>query len=572
MTAETIRLPQDRETPVTGQQRRKFGYRYAYARSADSRANNDPGQDFLCLREDGQRLVFALCDGVSQSFYGDLAARLLGEALVDWLWDKAPSDPAALPSALEAFLDSLVVSAGRQVEAHPLPDDLPPMVRQVLEQKRALGSETTFAAGRLDLSRGRLDLAWMGDSRLRLWGHEGEITARLGETFHTQERWSTRRGRIGSLHTFTLSTRDLRYLMAYSDGLAILDKILSRHFRAASIEAIIADSLRRPESDDISFLEIWLGDRPPSERPPLAVPQEARLVLEDGRAVLRWRPVAGAARYEIWLENGPSFSRYAPGTSFELPREALTAETRRVRVRAWDEEPGEWSAAVPLPEGLLPTPPQPQVQTPPPGPEPAAPVPVPVTPPPAPSPAPSSRPAPPLRPRPSPWRLPAAQLSLAVVLLCCGTLGLLSVLLPASPVHRALFPTHTATPTSTPTITPTSTSTATPTSTPTATLTPTPTATPTPTPTATLTPTPTATPTPTPTATPTPTPTATPTPTPTSTSTATSTPTLTSTSTATPMPTESSASRRFDKSQKLMIIMPGLVAPHELNSSPEPFG
>lgn len=350
MAVETIRLPQDRETPVSGQQRRKFGYRYACARSADSRANNDAGQDFLILREDGQRLVFALCDGVSQSFYGDLAARLLGEALVDWLWDKAPPDPAALPSALEAFLDSLVVPAGQQVEAHPIPDDLPPMVRQVLEQKRALGSETTFAAGRLDLSRGRLDLVWMGDSRLRLWGHEGEITARLGETFHTQERWSTRRGRIGSLHTFTLSTEELRYLMAYSDGLAILDKILSRHFRAASIEAIIADSLRRPESDDISFLEIWLGDRPPSERPPLAVPQEARLVLEDGRAVLRWRPVAGAARYEIWLENGPSFSRYAPGTSFELPREALTPETRRVRVRAWDEEPSEWSAAVPLPE------------------------------------------------------------------------------------------------------------------------------------------------------------------------------------------------------------------------------
>lgn len=47
MSAETIRLDPQRETPVTGRQGKRFGYRYAYARSADSRATADPGQDFL---------------------------------------------------------------------------------------------------------------------------------------------------------------------------------------------------------------------------------------------------------------------------------------------------------------------------------------------------------------------------------------------------------------------------------------------------------------------------------------------------------------------------------------------
>jgi len=76
MTDETfITLSQERETQVTAQQRRAFGYRYAYSRSADSRVHQDQGEDYLAIHENSRRLVFALCDGVSQSFYGNLAAR-----------------------------------------------------------------------------------------------------------------------------------------------------------------------------------------------------------------------------------------------------------------------------------------------------------------------------------------------------------------------------------------------------------------------------------------------------------------------------------------------------------------
>lgn len=253
MSAATIRLDPRRETPVTGRQRKRFGYRYAYARSADSRAAEDPGQDFLILREDGVRLAFALCDGVSQSFYGDLDARLLGESLVDWLWGQTLSTGAdALHEGLAAHLDGMVGIASQEVARHPIPADLPPMVRQVLEEKRALGSESTFVAGLLDTEAGAAFLAWMGDSRLRLWGPEGEFTAILGDTFHTQERWSTRRGRIGQLHTNLISLSDLRYLIAYSDGLAILDQGMTRHLRDASIDAAIAHAGRSPESDDIT--------------------------------------------------------------------------------------------------------------------------------------------------------------------------------------------------------------------------------------------------------------------------------------------------------------------------------
>ncbi|MGQ9718195.1 MAG: hypothetical protein ACUVR6_11005, partial [Anaerolineae bacterium] len=352
MSAETIRLDPRRETPATGRQGKRFGYRYAYARSADSRAADDPGQDFLILREDGVRLAFALCDGVSQSFYGDLAARLLGEALVDWLWGRTLSTGAdALHEGLAAHLDGMVGIASQQVARHPLPDDLPPLVRQVLEEKRALGSESTFVAGLLDTEAGVLFLAWMGDSRLRLWGPEGEFTAILGDTFHTQERWSTRRGRIGQLHTALIPLRDLRFLVAYSDGLAILDRGMTRHLRDASIDAAIAHAGRSPESDDIAYFEIWLGDSRPSEARPLPSPTSLKAEAQNGRRTLRWEPVSGALQYEVELDTGQTFLVKAPTTWLELPHSGDKA-----RVRAWDEEPGEWSRPISLPVPKAPSP------------------------------------------------------------------------------------------------------------------------------------------------------------------------------------------------------------------------
>jgi len=346
-----LALPQGCETPVTARQHANFGYRYAYARSADSRAHDDVGQDFLALRADERVLAFALCDGVSQSFFGDLAARILGEALVQWFWENVTSllksSDGALRSALGEFLDSLVAPASQQVARISVPDHLPPMVREVLEEKRGLGSESTFVAGRLDLRTNRLYLAWMGDSRLRLWDEQGEITAKLGQTFHTAERWSTRRGRIGNLHVAVIPLAALRYLIAYSDGLARLDRAMSRHLRDESIQAAIDFAGRRPDSDDVSYFEVWLGGRRPPEGRPLSAPRALRLTTSDEGLHLTWQGVPQARWYEVQLEQGEAFEVSAPQTSLLLP--ARHAPNDRVRVRAWAEEVGEWSAFLDLP-------------------------------------------------------------------------------------------------------------------------------------------------------------------------------------------------------------------------------
>ncbi len=458
-----------------------FPHRYAYARAAETRAANDVGQDYLAFRHDARTFVFALCDGVSQSFYGDLAARLVGNALVAWLWDQFPphADTATLRAALSAHLHALVAPATEQTQQLVLPENIPALLRDVLEKKRALGSEAMFIGGRIDLPcaeipGGRLALAWMGDSRLRLWRDQTERTRELGDAFHTAQRWSTRQGLVGGqLNTWVAplapnGNRADTLLMVYSDGLAALDAFAASP-KSATVQTLIADAADTPTSDDIAFLEIWLGDMPvPLDAPALGAPRrvEAQAAGEKIRAT--FAPVPGATGYEIEWRAGRVARVRVNAPTWESP--AMRAGKYRVRARGYaGSEPGAWSESV--------------------GVEIVAPVPA----------------AAPEKPGAPPAQKSRALAPLAAgIVLVCGLLACVAAAVAAPRVADLLAPptatstaTVTATPTQTATPTFTATATATPTLTPTPTQTATPTAAPTATPTPTFTPTATATATPT---------------------------------------------------------------------------
>jgi hypothetical protein len=257
-TDTTIHVPQDRETPATLIEHPGYWCRYAYARSADSRAVDDRGQDCLVLQATEQRFLFALCDGVSQSFVGDLAARLLADALLTWLAQvPLAAETAQLQQDLSDRLAALVDEAQPLVAAFALPKATPPLVRDVLEQKRTLGSESTFVAGILDLNQGQILLAWMGDSRLRSWHANQECSTELGATFHTAERWSSRQGAVGTPHLVTRSLIGISRLLCYSDGLAQLDQY-DAALSNRELDALITAAGEAPNSDDISIIEVWL--------------------------------------------------------------------------------------------------------------------------------------------------------------------------------------------------------------------------------------------------------------------------------------------------------------------------
>ena len=269
MQSQTVELSQERENAVRSLRAGRFLIHYGYARATESRAANEPGQDYLSLRFDDRRLVFALCDGVSLSFYGNLAARILGNSMVEWLWSQAKplSGREKTAQALREFLGELTKEADKQIEAYSLPADLPPLVAEVLDHKRAWGSETTLVCGRLDLpdevSPGVIMLAWLGDSRLRLWSAQGERTAELGDAFKTEQRWSTKRGIIGGEPNLFLEGLSrfgsIRRVLAYSDGLALLDSIQDA-LDATYLQGLIDQAGEAANSDDISVLEVMWQD------------------------------------------------------------------------------------------------------------------------------------------------------------------------------------------------------------------------------------------------------------------------------------------------------------------------
>jgi hypothetical protein len=347
-------VPQDRELPVQVVRGQALAYRFAYTRSADTRASGDTGQDYLAVREGVRKFVFALCDGVSQSFYGDLAARYLGDALVAWIEEHLPPAmaPETIRKALTAHLQDLTGPATEEVRRHPLPPDIPQMLRDVLEEKRALGSESTFVCGRIDLPgadfpAGRIVLAWMGDSRLRLWMDDDARTASLGGVFETAQRWSSRRGLVGgalNVYVAPLQAAGQRVsrLMTYSDGLAALDtwkEDPSNH----AVQNMIARAGEAATSDDIAFLEVWLGPVPAHiEAIPVPAPLLLEVGLREGRIRAAWRPVPGAQRYQVEVRDGKVQTWDVTGTDWESPE--VPAGEYRLRVRAWrDEAPGEWS-------------------------------------------------------------------------------------------------------------------------------------------------------------------------------------------------------------------------------------
>lgn len=240
-----------------------FRCRYALSRAVDSRQSAEPSQDFLALAYDENRLIFVLCDGVSQSFYGDLGARLLGNALIGWLVEETVTlaNPEVLSGQLFAFLQGLTTSATEQVQEYPLPDGLPPLVGDVLEEKRMLGTESMFICGRLDapslkLPRGQLLLAAMGDSRVRLWDRQCERT--VGWSPDPALRWSSVRGPVGEAPgVYFGPLTDWKRVTAYSDGLAVYDNE-SEAPSDEALTALISATEEAPVSDDVTFLEIDL--------------------------------------------------------------------------------------------------------------------------------------------------------------------------------------------------------------------------------------------------------------------------------------------------------------------------
>lgn len=305
MTPPTITIPQDRETEasvelIPGGGGTTIAMTYVYARSRDTRNANAMGQDFIAYRWDDKKIVFAICDGVSQSFYGEIAARFLGLRLVDALWQ-------GQGKALADHLNRWTEDATREITDKVINPSLPEMQRVALERKREQGSESMFIAGVIEFTgKGKISLYYMGDMRVWLWDAKGQNIPIPDAKFETRERWSSKVGiKNGELHKTTIALDKVARMTAHSDGVGSF----ANRMNAVSqdlINSIVKEQYNAPASDDISIFDIDFH-YPDIFGKVVTIPTpEFELAWMPGSTAVLWAHVWLATRYRISVDDGKS--------------------------------------------------------------------------------------------------------------------------------------------------------------------------------------------------------------------------------------------------------------------------
>ncbi|WP_211745826.1 PP2C family serine/threonine-protein phosphatase [Paenibacillus sp. Marseille-Q4541] len=233
--------------------------RYGYGLSSESASYGDRGQDFAAIHIEGDVCTFVLCDGVSMSYHGDFAAKYLGEALFAWM--NETKDWSS--SLLYQFLMSLTIPASRELSNYEGSQNanMPILLREVLETKKKQGSQSMYICGKIKLAgkkRSTLQLAWQGDSRIRLFRNGTEIDLSFEKTRATAERWSTAEGPVGgSPHVCeqTFSSGEDLVLRLYTDGMGELDPI-GIHLPDEEIQVLMDAPHTGGLEDDAAFIEL----------------------------------------------------------------------------------------------------------------------------------------------------------------------------------------------------------------------------------------------------------------------------------------------------------------------------
>jgi len=311
----TQQVPQNIETPVTFSAVPNAYIRYAYARSSESMQAQGEGQDYLCFKHNDQRLVFVVCDGVGSSFCGNLAARILGENLMDWLWSldiEYLGGEAALVESATAYLNNkLQKQAQHEVEEYKIPgsDQMNALILQALEAQRSYGSEAIFAAGRIDhpgpmMTDGLISLIWMGDTQIHLYdAEENEID--LGAVWTSANRFSTVQGTKGEMNGWMQPLSNISRVTVFSDGLtAHVDRVAG--YSDSTLDREIHAGARLATSDDVSFIDVVLRSTRYEGYPDPDLPDPN---MERPHLQQIWNPT-GDDKYEVrW--NWPSGQKAA---------------------------------------------------------------------------------------------------------------------------------------------------------------------------------------------------------------------------------------------------------------------
>lgn len=224
-----------------------------YLRCRDFDESGAPGQDFSAFRAEAGHIVGVVVDGVSQSFFGNLAAQEVGKRLLEVLWQRRESPPEAKELASE--LDEVIPIVDVMVREQAISAPEGSFLYEALEQTRPQGSRAVFAAFLLDCRERSLTLYQLGD--VYVWVQKGEATWIRKES-DARGRWSS----AGPAHHALTCSKDVGVtaVLLHSDGArSTWVEDLSEAF--VSKEAFEREAEPGALRDDISFISVTLKPR-----------------------------------------------------------------------------------------------------------------------------------------------------------------------------------------------------------------------------------------------------------------------------------------------------------------------
>jgi len=208
--------------------------------------DDKPGQDYFSMRYNPKNAAIVVADGVSQSFYADIASREVGQALCQYLWELRNSPPAG--DNVTVFLNSLHARIDRIVNDKTIPGDLIPVLKEVLSEKQKHGSQTVLGACLLDMLACTARFYLLGNIRITWIDDNKSVVTR---TYSDKERWSSK---CGCKNGSTVRYWDVENLIGFclqSDGLG---ERFPMHLWTKKNFEKVSQEMQDINEDDITFV------------------------------------------------------------------------------------------------------------------------------------------------------------------------------------------------------------------------------------------------------------------------------------------------------------------------------
>ena len=272
----TIESEQSREVKLAEITRGPFVLRFLSYRKSEDAALNLRSEDYIVSKLTPDKAIFALCDGVGSSFYGNLGSQILGEILLSWLGklplpnnlslekpQVANSWLNTLTTELTSELNNKVVFATSVIQKKEIssPDELVRLAE--ITQRDDFGTQSNFACGvvwpkSVSLPKGLVLLFWLGNARIRLFNQNRDLTSMLGwgkNPDQLNEVWSSKDGVVGKVYSYITDLSTVTHLIAYSDGLENAEGHIRPSLDGAQLETLVQQS-QSIKDDDATFLEL----------------------------------------------------------------------------------------------------------------------------------------------------------------------------------------------------------------------------------------------------------------------------------------------------------------------------